>query len=216
MSEPESAPARRRSPLRSALKWAERGILVILVLFAVERLGPQLSAWTGIGPLEGSIPEYSVTLFDGSTLTSSELRGRVVVLNVWATWCAPCRIEIPALQALHEEFGDDVVVLGLSTDIAPDGTVQRWLDEHGVDYANGLLDRETRGALGGISHTPTTLMIGRDGTVHHKVLGLFAPPAMRAAVRRLQRDSAPGADEIAAADGPAASTAPSPAAASQR
>lgn len=194
MSETPSSEATRRSPLRTALKWGERIVLVVLLLFAVERLGPQLSAWTGIGPIEGSVPEYDVTLFDGSTLSSQDLRGKVVVLNVWATWCGPCRIEIPALQALHDDLGDEVVVLGLSTDIAPKGTVERWLEEREVDYPNGLLDGATRRALGGISHTPTTFVIGPDGVVHHKVLGLFAPPAMRASVRRLQRDAEAHAD----------------------
>lgn len=189
MSTADPAPEQHRpSRVRTALKWGERLFFVVVLLFAIERLGPQLSAWTGIGPVEGSVPEYQVTLLDGSTLTSDELRGRVVVLNVWATWCGPCRIEIPVLQSLHEEFGgDDVVVVGLSTDVAPAATVESWLDERGVDYANGFLDRETRRALGGISHTPTTYLIDREGRVHHKVLGLFAPPAMRAAVIRLQR-----------------------------
>lgn len=186
----DSPTTERRSLLGSLMYWGERLVLLLLLLFAVHRLGPQLSAWTGIGPIQGSVPAYEVTLYDGSTLASDELRGKVVVLNVWATWCGPCRIEIPALQRLHEESGDDVVVLGLSTDVAPRGTVESWLAERSVTYSNGRLDAETRRALGGISHTPTTFVIGPDGVVHHKVLGLFAPPAMRAAVERLRRDAA--------------------------
>jgi thiol-disulfide isomerase/thioredoxin len=188
---PEGDP--RPGPLRTAFTWLERALFLGLLLFALHRLGPQLSAWTGIGPIEGSTPEYAVTLFDGSRLTSEELRGKVVVLNVWATWCPPCRVEIPALQALHEDTRaeGDVVVLGLATDVQGAGIVSPFLEERGVSYANGMLDRETRRALGGISHTPTTFVIGPDGVVRHKVLGFFAPPAMRAAVRRLQPESDP-------------------------
>ena len=160
---------------------------------ANHRLGPQLSAWTGIGPVEGSTPVFTATLLDGSTLSSEELRGKVVVLNVWATWCGPCRIEIPAFQGLHEDTAGegDVVVLGLATDVEGARVVEPFLRERGVTYPNGLLDRETRRALGGITATPTTFVIGRDGVVRHRVLGLFAPPAMWAAVTRLRAEDAP-------------------------
>ena len=168
-------------------------VFVLLLLFVVHRLGPQLSALTGLGPIEGSTPTYEVTLFDGTRLTSDDLRGKVVVLNVWATWCPPCRVEIPALQGLHDDTAadGDVVVLGLATDVQGRRIVAPFLDERGVTYPNGLLDRETRRALGGISHTPTTFVIGPDGVVRHKVLGFFAPPAMRAAVARLRGEPAP-------------------------
>jgi thiol-disulfide isomerase/thioredoxin len=177
--------------MKTAFVWIERAVFVGLLLFVIHRLGPQLSALTGIGPIEGSSPEYTVTLFDGSQLTSAELRGKVVILNVWATWCPPCRVEIPALQSLHERTADDgdVVVLGLATDVQGRGVVAPFLDERGVTYANGMLDRQTRRALGGISHTPTTFVIGPDGVVRHKVLGFFAPPAMRAAVDRLRSEA---------------------------
>ena len=175
------------SPLRVLLIWAERAVFVALLLFVAHRLGPQLSALTGLGPIEGSQPEYSVALLDGTLLTSNDLLGKVVVLNVWATWCTPCRVEIPALQRLHEEdaAGAEVVVLGLATDVQGASVVEPFLTERGVSYPNGLLDRATRRALGGITHTPTTYVIGPDGVVRHKVLGFFAPPAMRAAVNRL-------------------------------
>ena len=176
------------SALRMLLTWAERGVFVVLLLFVVHRLGPQLSALTGLGPIEGSKPIYSVELFDGTRVTSDDLLGKVVILNVWATWCPPCRVEIPALQRLHEEHasGEEVVVLGLATDVHGASVVQPFLTERGVSYRNGILDGTTRRALGGITHTPTTYVIGPDGVVRHKVLGFFAPPAMRAAVDRLR------------------------------
>ncbi len=185
MSDLDSAPP---SAGRTVLRWTERIVFVVLVLFVVHRLGPQLSALTGLGPIEGSTPSFQATLFDGTVMGSHELRGKVVVLNVWATWCPPCRVEIPALQKLHEVYSDDadVVVLGLATDVQGSRVVEPFLRERGVTYANGLLDRDTRRALGGISHTPTTLVIGPDGVVRHRVLGFFAPPAMRAAVSRLR------------------------------
>ncbi len=194
MRPPDSHPDRRLkagAPWRSVLRWAERIVFVALTLFVIHRLGPQLSALTGIGPIEGSTPTFTVRLLDGSLLSSADLRGKIVVLNVWATWCPPCRVEIPALQGLHDDTraDGDVVVLGLATDIPGAAVVEPFLSERGVTYPNGILDRDTRRALGGISHTPTTLVIGPDGVVRHRVLGFFAPPAMRAAVARLRRES---------------------------
>lgn len=187
MNDPEQKPS---SPIRTVLRWVERVVFVGLLLFVAHRLGPQLSALTGLGPIEGSTPAYAATLFDGTVVRSEDLRGKVVVLNVWATWCPPCRVEIPALQRLHDDFEDDgdVVVLGLATDVHGASVVRPFLEERAVTYPNGMLDRDTRRALGGISHTPTTLVIGPDGVVRHRVLGFFAPPAMRASVSRLRAD----------------------------
>lgn len=107
-------------------------------------------------------------------------------MNLWATWCPPCRIEIPALQSLHEDYegSDDVVVLGLAGDVEGAEIVRPFLEERGITYANGLLTAELRRAFGGVQGFPTTLVIGPDGVVRSRVVGFFAPPAMRAAVRR--------------------------------
>lgn len=159
-----------------------------LLAFVAIRLGPQLSAWTGIGPVEGSEPAYAFTTLDGTEITSDALRGKVVVVNLWATWCPPCRIEIPALQKLHDEYaGDgDVVVVGLAGDVEGARVVRPFLDERDVTYPVGLLTAELRRAFGGVQGFPTTLIIGPDGVVQHKVVGFFAPPAMRAAVGRVR------------------------------
>ena len=171
--------------------WAERVLFVALLGFVLVRLGPQLSAWTGIGPVEGSRPEYSFVALDGSAISSTALEGRVVVVNLWATWCPPCRIEIPALQRLHEDYaaGGDVVVVGLAGDVEGERAVRPFLEERGVSYANGLLTADLRRAFGGVSGFPTTLVIGPDGVVRHRVVGFFAPPAMRAAVERARGGS---------------------------
>jgi len=166
------------------VRWTERIFWVAVALFAINRLGPQLSAWTGIGPTLGQAPAFSVTTLDGSTLTSDDLRGRTVVLNFWATWCLPCRLEMPALQALHDEMDpDQVQVIGISVDVTR-GPVADYLAEHEITYPIGMASGELRRAMGGITAVPTTFIIDPDGVIQHRVLGYFAPPAMRAAVRR--------------------------------
>lgn len=177
-----------------AVRWAERIFWVVLVLFAIQRLGPQLSALTGIGPVLGSAPEFTLTTLDGRQVTSASLAGKVVVVNFWATWCTPCRIEIPSLQKLHERRADEgVVVLGIATDAQGSAVVAPYLAERGVSYPVGMATSELRRAFGGISALPTTFIIDRDGMIRHRVFGLFAPPAMSAGVRRLLREDAGGA-----------------------
>lgn len=174
------------APWRTALRWGERLLWVGAVAFIAIRLGPQLGALLGVGPAEGSRPEYSVTTLHGERLTSASLQGQVVVVNFWATWCPPCRFEIPALQTLHEELADQgVVVLGISTDVGGEEEIRGFLQERAVSYPVARATRAVRQAFGGISALPTTFILDRDGVIRHRVQGFFAPPAMGAAVRRL-------------------------------
>ena len=171
---------------RQFFVWAERALTTAILLFVLYRLGPQLQAWTGVGPDLGRSPTYAFVALDGSLVDSEDLLGNVVILNFWATWCAPCRLEMPALQKLHEErAGDGVVVLGLATDTGRGSVVQSFLSERKIDYPVGRATNAHRQAFGGINAIPTTFIIDRNGLVRHRVVGYFAPPAMRAAVHRL-------------------------------
>lgn len=178
---------------RRALVWGERLLWVGLLAFAVVRLGPQVGAWLGVGPSLGSTPEFSFQTLDGATVDRDALQGQVTIVNFWATWCPPCRVEIPALQELHEEFAaQGLVVLGLSTDAGGPGAVTAFLDERGVTYPVAMADAATRNAFGGVTALPTTFILDREGVIRHRVFGFFAPPAMRAAVRRLLEESPAG------------------------
>lgn len=190
------APATPPPLWKRALRWAEYALWIALAIFLIERLGPQLTAWTGIGPIEGSTPEWALETLEGETLTHSELRGQVVIANFWATWCGPCRLEVPVLQDLHEEYGDrGVRVVGFSGDYGSTEPVREWLAEREVSYPVGIATGANRRAFGGIGAFPTTFVIGRDGVVRHRVVGYFAGPAMRAAVERaLEEDSGSGVE----------------------
>lgn len=169
--------------------WAERLFTAAVLAFVLYRLGPQLGALTGIGPDLGRSPDYQFVALDGSEVRSADLRGQVVVLNFWATWCGPCKLEMPSLQSLHEDLGaEGVAVLGLSTDVGDAGVVREFLDERDIDYPVGRASNEHRRAFGGIAGIPTTFIIDRTGIVRHRVVGYFAPPALRAAVNRLRAE----------------------------
>lgn len=186
----ESAP----KPRKPLFVWAERIFTVAVLVFVIYRLGPQLGALTGVGPDLGRTPEYAFTALDGTEIRSADLAGRVVVLNFWATWCGPCKLEMPSLQSLHEDkAADGVVVLGLSTDVGGSDAVTAFLEEREITYPVGRATNEHRSAFGGIRGIPTTFIIDRNGVVHHRVVGYFAPPAMRAAVNRLLEAESPPA-----------------------
>lgn len=181
---PPDQPAR---PLRRRLLvWAERLVFAGVLVFAAVRLGPQMGALLGVGPDLGSSPDYAFTALDGTRIDSSELLGKVVVLNFWATWCGPCKLEMPSLQALHEDREQDgVVVLGLATDVGPAEAIEDFVRVRRFTFPIGRATQRHRAAFGGIVGIPTTYLIDRSGTVRHKVVGYFAPPALRTAVDRL-------------------------------
>lgn len=171
---------------KRALVWGERVVTAGLLVFVAIRLGPQLGALTGVGPSLGSSPDYSFVTLSGDTVRSSDLSGKVVVLNFWATWCGPCKLEMPALQALHERSDTSrVAVIGLSTDVGGAAGIREFLAERAISYPVGRASNTHRQAFGGIKGIPTTFVIGPDGTIEHRVVGYFAPPAMRLAVSRL-------------------------------
>jgi cytochrome c biogenesis protein CcmG, thiol:disulfide interchange protein DsbE len=173
--------------------WVERIVTWGLVAFVIYRVGPQLGALTGVGPDLGRAPEFSFVSFDGDTIRSEALRGRVVVLNFWATWCGPCKLEMPSLQALSEDMDpEDVIVLGLATDVGRAGPIRAFLRERSISYPVGRATVAHRQAFGGIRGIPTTFLIDREGVVRHRVVGYFAPPAMRAAVSRLVEEGRNG------------------------
>jgi thiol-disulfide isomerase/thioredoxin len=116
----------------------------------------------------------AVTMFgiDGKEVPLAAFRGKLVVLNVWATWCPPCRKELPSLQRLSRSLDDKrFVIIGLSLD-QDNIAVREYLHDKGVTYAN-FLDRELRIAkhVLGMKAYPDTFLIGPDGTFLGRVVG---------------------------------------------
>lgn len=171
---------------KRALVWLERIVTAGILLFVAVRLAPQIGALVGFSPGEATEPSFALVTLGGDTIRSSELRGSVVVVNFWATWCIPCRLEMPSLQKLHERHtGEDLRVLGFSVDVASQASVRAFLEEREVTYPVGRASDADRRAFGGIPGIPSTFLIDRNGTVRHRVVGYFAPPALEAAVSRL-------------------------------
>ncbi len=181
--------------LQRTIRWIEWVVLVALLVFVGLRLWPQARAWAGPPEDLGKSPPIEVVTLAGRSIDANALRGKVVVLNFWATWCLPCRVEMPALQSLHERYADEgLVVLGLSTDADGEEAVRRYVEERDLTFPIALTDPATRWAFGGVEKIPTTFLIGREGVIRHKVVGYFAAPGLKRAVRRLLAAPADGGD----------------------
>ena len=119
------------------------------------------------------VKAFSVETLDGKVLRSSDLRGKVLILNFWATWCPPCRAEIPDLVALQAKYRDQVVVLGISLDESPADDVRRFLQSFNVNYPVAMATPEIYKAFPGMSSLPTSLIVDRDGLVVQKHIGML-------------------------------------------
>jgi cytochrome c biogenesis protein CcmG/thiol:disulfide interchange protein DsbE len=190
--DPSAADSPPRKPgWRRVLAWVERLLFAGLLIFVAVRLGPQVGALLGVSLDPQEAPSYTLVTLNGDTIRSTDLLGQVVVLNFWATWCGPCRLEMPSLQKLHERrAADGVVVLGLATDVGAESSIRSFIRERDITYPIGRATSRHRRAFGGIPGIPTTFIVDRDGVLRHKVVGYFAPPALNAAVSRLADASA--------------------------
>jgi peroxiredoxin len=121
-------------------------------------------------------PDFQLKGLDGRTLRLSELRGKAVLLNFWATWCPPCKIEIPWFVELQKQYGPQgLEIVGVAMDEGhPRDAIARFAQDMGVNYTMLLGDDKVADAYGGVEALPTTFYIGRDGKVVSRVFGLVS------------------------------------------
>jgi thiol-disulfide isomerase/thioredoxin len=121
-------------------------------------------------PRSHPTPNIDVVDMQGQRWTSAKLKGRVVVLNFWATWCGPCKEEMPSLQALHSADGSPPVVIGINVKETA-STVQRFATAQGLAFPLVLDPQGEMTRRWGVRIYPTTLLIGPDGQARWRVVG---------------------------------------------
>ena len=130
-------------------------------------------------------PEFAVKGIDGSTVNLTAARGKVVLLNFWATWCGPCRMEVPDLVQLQKKYQDRLQVIGLVIDDADEDAVRKFAKRYSINYPLAMATDEMRFQFGGVPALPTSFIIDARGRVVQKHIGLRDPELYEMEVRAL-------------------------------
>ncbi len=161
-------------------------VLVAVVVFVVLIGLGLLTTSQKSGPLSGGqAPSFSLPLFDGGQFSLESQRGRVVVLNFWASWCAPCRSEAPALVSVWENYRDqEVTFVGIAYQDTK-GKAQEFIDQFAITYPNGLDERDQIAKAYRVRGVPETFFITRDGQVDGVHIGLISEDILTARLEAL-------------------------------
>jgi len=155
-------------------------VLLVVGLYVYQQYMPSIDLDTEGEPA----PVFAAETLDDETFRLREHRGDVVVVNVWATWCLPCRAEMPGFVDLHREFGDDVQFVGISVDREGTGVVRSFVEEQGVPFPQivspPLAARHFPGEV-----VPRTYLIDRQGRVRYEHSGVILKWALDDALEAL-------------------------------
>src|SRR6202163_370934 len=130
-------------------------------------------------------PEFQLEGLDGKPLSLANERGKVVLLNFWATWCGPCRAEIPDLIALQEKYAGKLQIIGLTVDEDDAEVVKEAVARTGINYPVAMTSPEIRIKYGGIAALPTSFVLDAQGRVMQKHEGLRDPLLYETEIRAL-------------------------------
>ena len=177
-------------------------VWVLLLSFLGYRMWPQVAAAFGVASASAQAPSLRVATLDGDSLSLDALRGKVVLVNFWATWCPPCRIEMPGFQRVYDEKKNaGFTIVGLSTDATGSAAVRAFLAERGVTYPVAMANGQAVRDFGGVSLLPSSFLIDRQGRIRHEVRGMFTSLALEQAVDRLLAEPASPSAATDAASG---------------
>lgn len=153
------------------------------------------SSSTSSGPIPGKVqdvgpkpvPDLTLKTMDGQSIDLSEQKGRVLLVNFWATWCAPCREEIPDLKALHSDLkSEGLTVIGVALDRKGREVVAPFAQKLEINYPI-VIDNEGKaeGAFGPIPGLPTTIIVTPEGQITKRVVGIFPTDKMKPTLQKM-------------------------------
>ena len=164
-----------------------RGFIVPLLLLLT--LAGAALGWQSRTPPQvsrGTARPFAVRTLDGRTLRLDELRGRPVILDFWATWCAPCRASMPHLSAMQGRYGTrGLVVVGLSVDDGTPQTVRRFAERLHLRFPVAMASEAMLDDYGPVRSIPTTIFIDRRGRIVRRVVGNVDEETLEGFIREI-------------------------------
>ena len=138
-------------------------------------------------------PDFALNTPDGKTLHLSDFRGKAVVLNFWATWCGPCKIEMPWFVDLQKKYeSQGLQIVGVAMDDSSKEDIEKFAKEMSINYPIVIGQEKTADAYGGLPALPTTLYLDRDGKVVERVIGLKGRAEIEEAMQKIIASKATG------------------------
>jgi cytochrome c biogenesis protein CcmG/thiol:disulfide interchange protein DsbE len=181
VSPTQAAQSRGRNPL--AL------VAAAVVIAGMLYFGLHMARRTGTGRAPGAgteveAPDFTLESLDGKSLRLSDLRGKAVLLNFWATWCVPCKVEMPWLVELQGEYGPQgLQIIGVAMDDSSKEDIAKFAKDMGVNYPV-LLGKNAVADAYEVPAMPESFFISRDGKIVDKILGLEGKADIENAVRK--------------------------------
>ena len=156
-------------------------VMLVVVVIGMLSVGRYLDRTRKHGPIKlvGNVhnvpaPDFELATLDGRRVKLSDFRGQAVLLNFWATWCPPCKIEMPWFVDIQKQYGKDgLVVLGVAMDDTEAAKIAAFAHEMGVNYPVLLGTDQVSDEYGDVQSLPTTFYIDRNGNIVTKSVGLL-------------------------------------------
>jgi peroxiredoxin len=145
------------------------GSLVLIIAAFILTKQPAMSKDFGLGK---KAPEFSLKDVSGAEIKLSDFKNKVVIIDFWATWCPPCRQEIPHFIGLYSQYkGQGLEIIGIALDQNGEKTVKEFSAKNKINYTVLLGNNEVSDLYGGIEAIPTTFILDKDGNIRKKYIG---------------------------------------------
>lgn len=134
-------------------------------------------------------PDFKLPRTDGSELKLSDYKGKIVIIDFWATWCPPCRRGIPDLIDIQKKYSEQVVIIGISLDTETKPDVMPFIKQYGINYPIVYGNMEVVQSYGNIQAIPTSFIVDQNGQIVDKHVGLVDKAAYLSKIEELLKKS---------------------------
>lgn len=150
-------------------------VTTVFVLFSLLLVNNAMSDDSGYP----SAPEFTLEDLNGNTHALADYEGKVIFLNFWATWCPPCRQEIPGFLELYDQYNEDgMVILGISLDRKGESVVSSFAEKYEISYPLIMADQDIMEAYQPGQYIPATIVIDKEGRIRERHVGYLAKEDM--------------------------------------